>query len=279
MRLSSAPAAAFHRFSSSARLSLWGRSMRPRFADMAYHFGRLVLSVVVIAVAAHVASMVGMIVGAGLFFLEAFALLHDLAHGALRLPRRINEIALAFAGTLLLTSGHAIRRTHLVHHARTFGADDIEGRPAREGFWRALFGGPCGALAQRIQAFRGAGPRGQRWQTVETIADIAVLSVLVASGVPALRVYAAVAILAQLTMGLWASHIPHNAPGWLIRMAERLAWIGSPTVLSLAYHDLHHARPDVPCRQMPWIARDHGRAHASLGCVPGAGSRPRLGTA
>ena len=229
--------------------------MRLRVSDMAYHLGRLALSVSAMALAAHVACVPGMIAGAALFVLESFALLHDLAHGALGLPRRANEIALAVAGALLLTSGHAIRRTHRIHHARTFSADDIEGRPAREGFWRALLGGPSGMLAQRIQAFRGAGPRGQRWQAAEIAIDVALLAALVASGVPVLRVYAAVAILAQLTMGLWASHIPHNAPGWLVAMAEGLSWTGSPTVLSLAYHDLHHARPDVPCRRMPWIDR------------------------
>jgi fatty acid desaturase len=196
-----------------------------------------------------------MIAGAALFFLEAFAFQHDLAHGALGLPRRANDWALAAAGALLLMSGHGTRRTHLRHHARMFGADDVEGRPARVSLARAIIGGPVDALAVRVAAFRGAGPRGQRWQAAETALDVVLLTALVASGRPALLVYAAIAILGQITMSAWASHIPHNAPAWLIRVATRLAWTGSPTVLALAYHDLHHARPDVPTRRMPWLLR------------------------
>ncbi|MFT3766487.1 MAG: fatty acid desaturase [Minicystis sp.] len=229
--------------------------MRPRVSDLALHLARLALSAGVLALSSRYASLPGMIAGGTLFFLEAFAFQHDLAHGALGLPRRVNEGALAVVGALMFMSGHAIRRTHLVHHARPLSDDDFEGRPARETFLRALAGGACGVLAHRVRAFRGAGPRGQRWQIVENLAGAALLAAIVASGEAALLVYAAVAILAQLTMGLWASHIPHNAPGWLVRVAERLAWTGSPTVLSLAYHELHHARPQVPCRRLGAAAR------------------------
>jgi fatty acid desaturase len=229
--------------------------MRPRFADIAFHLARLAGSLLVLALAARLASVPGMVLGAVLFFLEAFALTHDLTHGALGLPRRANEIALAVAGALLLMSGHAVRRTHLAHHSRTFGRDDLEGAFARLPLLRALLGGPAGVVALRARAFRGAGPRGQRWQLAETAADLALLVALVASGRPAGLVYAAVAVLAQLTMGVWASYIPHNAPAWVVRVAARLDWTGSPTVLSLAYHELHHARPEVPCRRLGAAAR------------------------
>lgn len=229
--------------------------MRPRTSDLAFHLARLAVSALVMALASRFESLLGMIAGAGLFFLEAFALQHDLAHGALGLSRRSNEIALAVAGALLLMSGHGTRRTHLRHHARLFTDDDVEGRPARTSLLRALIGGPADVLAVRVAAFRGAGPRGQRWQAAETVIDVALLAALLSSGHPALLVYAAVAVIGQLTMSTWASHIPHNAPAWLIRLAARLDWTGSPTVLALAYHDLHHARPDVPTRRMPWVQR------------------------
>jgi fatty acid desaturase len=228
--------------------------MRPRWSDLALHVVRLAVSALVMALAARVASTAGMIAGAGLFFLEAFALQHDLAHASLGLPRRANEVALAAAGTLLLMSGHGTRRTHLRHHARTLAADDVEGAPARESFAEALLRGPRHALTVRAAGFRGAGPRGQRWQALETAVDVALFIALLASGRPALVIYAAVALLGQVTMSIWASHVPHNTPAWLVRAAERLAWTGSPTVLALAYHETHHARPDVPTRRMPWIA-------------------------
>jgi fatty acid desaturase len=224
--------------------------MRPLLDDLAVHLARLAASAAALALAASVASGAGMVVAAGLLFLESFALMHDLAHGALRLPRQVNEVALGLAGVLLLMSGHAVRRMHLVHHARPLTADDLEGRPARGGFWRALAGGPGAALSLRREAFRGAGPRGRRIQAMETVAGAALAAALLASGRAPLVVYAIVAMLGQATMSVWAAHVPHNAPRWLSRIAARLAVTGSPTLLALAHHDLHHARPQIPCRRL-----------------------------
>jgi fatty acid desaturase len=224
--------------------------MRPRFVDLAVHLCRLAASAGAIAVASSATSRVGMVVAAALVFLESFALMHDLAHGALLLPRRVNEIALALAGVMLLMSGHALRRMHLVHHARPLAHDDLEGRPARGGFWRALAGGPGAALSLRREAFRGAGRRGRRIQAIETLAGAALAAALLASGRAPLVVYVIVAVLGQATMSVWASHVPHNAPAWLSRIAARLAATGSPTLSALVYHDLHHACPQIPCRRL-----------------------------
>ena len=225
--------------------------MRPRYPDLAIHVARLVVAALVMAVASGASSRCGLVAGAGLFFLESFALMHDVAHGALLLPRRANEIALALSGALLLMSGHALRHGHLAHHARPLADDDLEGRPARFTFWQALAGGPRAALALRLHAFARAGRRGRAWQAVETVADVLLSGALLASGRAPLVTYALCAILAQATMGVWAAYIPHNAPAWLTRLAARLTWTGSPTVLSLVHHGLHHARPEVPCRRLP----------------------------
>ena len=228
--------------------------MHPRLADLAIHLARLSFSALALALAARL-GVLAMAAASALLFFEAFAFMHDLSHGALLLPRRLNEVALSCAAALLLMSGHALRRMHLVHHSHALGAADLEGAPARGTFLQALRVGPRAALDLRLQAFRGAGRRGQRWQLVETAADVALLAALPASGRPALVVYAAVAVLAQVTMSVWAAHVPHNAPAWLTGAAARLAWTGSPTMLNLAYHDLHHARPDVPCRSLARAAQ------------------------
>jgi fatty acid desaturase len=228
--------------------------MRPRYIDLAIHVARLVLAALVMAVASSASSRCGLVAGAGLFFLESFALMHDVSHGALLLPRRANEVALALSGALLLMSGHALRRMHLVHHARALADDDVEGRPARSTLWQAFAGGPRAAVALRLHAFAGAGRRGRAWQAVETAASAILGGALLASGRAPLVTYALVAILAQATMAVWAAYIPHNAPAWLTRLAARFSWTGSPTMLSLAYHELHHARPEVPCRRLPEAA-------------------------
>lgn len=225
-----------------------------RHLDIALHLGRLALSGLGLAAGARFGCMPLVVVASGALFLGSFAFMHDVAHGALKLPRRWNEAALAFAGGLMLMSGHALRRMHLRHHARTMADDDLEGRPARGGLLGAIASGPCDALALRREAFRSAGASGKRWQAIETSVNVAALAALIASGIGALRVYALVAILAQLTMSAWASQVPHNAPPWLVRLAERLAIFGSPTMLSLAYHELHHEHPEVPCSRLGSVA-------------------------
>jgi len=224
--------------------------MRPHLLDLAVHLARLAGSMLGLALAARVGSDLGMLVASALLFLEAFAFMHDLAHGALRLPRLINEIALALSGAILLMSGHALRRTHLIHHARALADDDVEGLPARDSFLRALAGGPAAAVALRLHAFRGAGRRGRRWQAAETAVGLLLGAALLGSRCAPLVVYALVAMAAQATMSVWAAHVPHNAPAWLTGLAKRFTWTGSPTMLSLAYHAQHHAHPEVPCRHL-----------------------------
>jgi fatty acid desaturase len=224
--------------------------MSPRLLDLAVHVLRLAVALALLLVASSMGSAPGMVVGAGLFFLNAFALTHDLMHGALGLPRGVNEVLLSIAGGLLLMSGHALRRSHLVHHARPLADDDLEGRPACGSLAHAIADGPRASLALRVRSFEGAGARGRAWQATETAVNLAALVVLVASGRPAPLAYALVALTAQATMGAWAAHVPHNAPAWLTGIAARLTWTGSPTLLSLAHHDLHHARPRIPCRHL-----------------------------
>ncbi len=126
------------------------------------------------------------------------------------------------------------------------------------GFWRALAGGPRAAVALRVHAFRGAGRRGQIWQAVESAVGLALGAGLVASGREPLVIYAVAAALAQATMSVWASHVPHNAPAWdpgpggALHL-DRVAHPPEPR-----HHGLHHARPEVPCRRLREAARGRG---------------------
>ncbi len=81
--------------------------------------------------------------------------------------------------------------------------------------------------------------------------------------------YALTALAMQLLAPWWAGHIPHRAR-WLIALAARLAILRSPTLASLAYHELHHRRPKLPTWQLR--ASASGLAAASPWNVnPGVG--------
>jgi fatty acid desaturase len=114
-------------------------------------------------------------------YLAAFMLTHELAHGALGLSRRRNEVALAIAGVCIVTSGHALRLMHLRHHADPLGPGDLEGRPARMSPGRALVAAPWLAVTLVIAAWRGATARDRAWQCAE-YAAIAGVVLLAARG-------------------------------------------------------------------------------------------------
>ena len=83
--------------------------------------------------------------------LRPAALVHDLAHGALRLPRRIAGVALALGGLVILTSGHGLRLVHLRHHAIKLGDDAIKA-PRRGLFRQRDLAAPPGRHAVRVRA-------------------------------------------------------------------------------------------------------------------------------
>lgn len=186
---------------------------------------------------------------ASLFF-AAFAAQHDLAHGALRLPRRIRELALSAVGALLLMSGHATRTLHLRHHSRLFAEDDLEGSSAKLSLLRAIWAAPVLAIRMRLEALSSVHGRERRFVVVEYL-----LNAMTVLAMPALcgevgAIYAAIAVSLQIAMPVWAGHIPHRAPVWAVAIARRLAFTRSPTMLSLAYHDLHHEHPRVPTAEL-----------------------------
>ena len=177
-------------------------------------------------------------------FMIAFAVTHDAAHGSLGLSRRATDLVLAASGAAIGTSGHALRLMHMKHHAHELAADDLEGAAAKLSLGRAFLAAPGLAVALHTTAWRTATPRDRRWQLVEYTALAAVLAAALVGPLP-LAVYAAVAVTMQLFAPWWAGHLPHRAHR-LRALAARLAVLGSPTLASLAHHDLHHRWPKLP---------------------------------
>lgn len=181
-------------------------------------------------------------------YLGAFAFAHDVAHGALRLPRGVNDGVLALAALPMLVSGHSMRLMHLRHHARPLAGDDLEGVGATMGFWKALSLGPSNFIALRLEAWRAANVRERRFIALENVA-CGVLP-LVAVLWPAGQAWVATCVVMGLTASAWASHLPHHPPRWMKAIALHLSWTGSAVLLSFAFHDEHHARPKVPCGEL-----------------------------
>jgi fatty acid desaturase len=180
-------------------------------------------------------------------FFSAFSFQHDLIHGALAVPSRLRHPLLAVVGALMQMSGHGTKVTHLHHHRRTFAEDDLEGLTAHVGWGRALLLSPLLSVRCRVEGWRRAGASDRRWQVAETIANVASVFVL-----PWPVVLVNVAL--GLAMPFWAGRIPHRAPAELVRLARKLDFSLSPTILSLAYHELHHEHPHVPTHRLGLLA-------------------------
>lgn len=223
---------------------------KPCSADMAIHILRLLGCLCAwLYCIAHGYPAPSALFAAFLFF-AAFALMHDCTHRALHLPKILNELALSASAFLMLMSGQALRRTHLLHHARPLSQDDIEGAPARMPLARVLLLSPYFALQLRAAAFRADKGQGQARQCIEFIINIIVLILALALGNQALRISIALIIALQLSMALWAAYIPHNAPPWMSSAAALLSFSRSPIALSLAFHQEHHAHPNIPCGRL-----------------------------
>jgi fatty acid desaturase len=181
-------------------------------------------------------------------YLAAFALSHDLAHGALRFPRRVNEWLLSLSALPMLVSGHSMRLMHLRHHARPLASDDLEGAGAATTLLGAIGLGPKNAWALRVEAWRSANRRERTFIAFELVAAAALAAFMM--GWPAGQAWAAMCVVLALTASAWASHLPHHPPALMKRVAVAFAWTGSAVLLSFAFHDEHHQRPKVPCADL-----------------------------
>jgi fatty acid desaturase len=215
--------------------------------DLSLHVARLASAIALLFAFGPLHPLLAAALSMSVYF-GSFAFTHDVAHGALRMPRQLTDWLLALAALPMLISGHAMRLMHLRHHARPLAKDDVEGVGAALSLYRAVLAGPANAVALRRESWAAANARERRWIAAETMAGAVLLLAALLSGLPALRVWAVMNVGLALTASAWASHLPHHPPRWARRIALCLAWTGSVTLLSFAFHDAHHARPKVPCR-------------------------------
>jgi fatty acid desaturase len=241
-----APSAARDVVLHAARVCAWGAALVAAIVvDVGARVGGVFVDVpgVFVDVAVTAAATAG-------FFFAVFSLFHDVAHGALGLPPRLNEAVLALTSVPLWMSAHGQRQHHLRHHARPLADDDDEGAGALMPLWRAALTGPWASVHMRLKAFVTVPDKVRPWVVAENVANVATVVVVVVVDDLELSVAFGVCALLQLTMNAWASHIPHRAPKWLLQLAATFSWTRSPAVLSLVYHLEHHAHPRVPCAQL-----------------------------
>jgi fatty acid desaturase len=182
----------------------------------------------------------------------ASVLVHDLIHGSLGLPRRVNEVALSVAALLLVKSGHGLRALHFAHHRKCLAEGDLEGGVAHESFAALALRGPLLAVCARVDAYR-AEPRTRTVQAVETLANAALLVAAASTHASAVLVYWGCVVFVTVTAPIWGAKIPHMVP-WAHPVVRRLAsFTGrfTPATASVLLHELHHRFPTIPVALLP----------------------------
>jgi len=216
--------------------------MRLQVEALVAHAVRHAIAVAILIAGAHHAPVA--LVGALALHLAAFALTHELAHGALGVPRRLNEFALSFAALPMLVAGHGMRLMHLRHHARPLASDDLEGVGATMPLWRAVLAGPMNAAQYRTEAFRVGTHRA--WLIAETAVAMALTALALISRTTLGAAWVVVNVVLQLTASAWASNLPHRPPPLFVKIARHLEWTRSAVVASFLHHELHHRFPSLP---------------------------------
>lgn len=221
---------------------------RIEWRELGVHGGRVAASLAVLVLLRGQPALA--LVAAVALYIAVFAFNHDVAHGALGLPARLNALLLGCTGLLMGISGHAMRRMHLRHHAHPLANDDVEGAGARVTLLGALALGPMNAAVYRVEALRTARGLERRAQIVETVLALGLTLAALATRSIAGAAWVVANVTMMLTAAAWASHLPHRPPRWLKALALELTWTHSAAVLSFAFHDEHHVHPKIPCGRL-----------------------------
>ncbi len=193
----------------------------------------------------------------GLSFFTYGSISHDLVHGNLGLPRRVNDVLLCVTELLAIRSGHAYQAAHLHHHARYPADDDVEGAAAGMSLGRTMLEG----VILQPKLWWWAMRRRQRpaWVWLEGLTCISIVagSILLIPWTVLPVVYLALVIAGSWTIPLVTSYIPHNVhadePLHQTRLfrGRLLSWIA----IEHLYHLEHHLYPQVPHHHWARLAK------------------------
>ena len=174
---------------------------------------------------------------------------HDLVHGTLHLPSRLNDFLLSLIELLSLRSGTAYRLSHLNHHRHLLDDDDIEGATAHGSLFRAIVSGPTLQLQLWLWAWQKYRPMRQRLLLEGIgIAVLIIMAIVTFRWSPGPLVYVALVIGGSWLFPLITVYIPHDARAQEPLTQTRLfrGRLVQLIAFDHLYHLEHHLYPAVP---------------------------------
>jgi fatty acid desaturase len=198
-------------------------------------------------------------------FMTGLRVTHNAFHRTLGLSERSGDVVMLVLSILLGGAMHAIEYTHLRHHRDCLAHDDVEGRIAALGFWRALLHSPTYPWHIHHTALRHGTRRQRRWIVLE-IGLVAIThgAIWLASASATVRCIALALYFANASaamVGIWAVHrgCGHGGP---VARTSRSRWLDL-LVFNMFHHLEHHQFPGVPTCHLPRLARRIDAVHAA----------------
>lgn len=198
-----------------------------------------------------------LVLASGVLFMTGLRVTHGAFHRALGLRGIANDSVMLGLSALLGGSMHAIEVTHLRHHRDCLADEDVEGRIAALGFWRALLASPRYPFLIHCAAWRHGSARARRWIVLELVVAACVQVAVWRSGDVvlmhiALSLYLANALAAM--PGIWFVHRGCHHGDVAIARSTRSHWLAWLTI-DMFRHAEHHAFPRVPTCRLGELAR------------------------
>ena len=189
------------------------------------------------------------------FFLAGLRVVHGAQHYTLGLPRRAQDSILLVLSGLMLASMHAIQATHWQHHRACLDDGDVEARPARLPWWRAILAGPAFIVSLHARGIALA-PRRLRWWIAAEGVLVAGLLVCALHAPGVVQLHVAAMLVGECATGFFAVWTVHRgcAGGEHVARTQRGRW--KPVVAyHMFYHREHHWFPEVPTGNLRELAR------------------------
>ncbi len=196
-----------------------------------------------------------------LFFASSFRQAHDGFHCSLGLGKKATDFLLCLSSGLIISSNHAIRQTHLLHHYKTLDKVDIEAKFYNQAWWQAVIGGISFKIALHKEGYKLANP----YERIYILVDFSLIIIMLALaiygaiiGYNLLLLHVFIMFLLNTFVGLMAGWCVHhgcgNADNELIARTERNKLINAITFNQL-FHMEHHLFPSVPSNHLPQLAK------------------------
>ena len=192
-----------------------------------------------------------------MFFLTGLRQVHNAFHGVLGLPRTATDWVMLILSVLMLGPMHAVQVCHLRHHRFCLSEQDVEGRVAKRGAWRALAIGPLYPAQLHYTGWRHAGARRRRWIGAELLPSVVVIFLALGVEVADWWTYHVLAMsCGQCLTGfcaVWTVHRGASSQPFHARTIRNR--ITAALTYDVFYHAEHHMYPTVPTRNLAVLAR------------------------